>query len=275
MEDSLGHLRPSSMKVERHLSLPDVSTAPYTMTPHRFATPCTPSVFTFDAIPETNTCTTPYSYRSHDYMGRDSEGQFFNRFNESFLSQESVDPFYHSDPRKRSHYLDANFSREGDFFQDRSPMLLTPRRSSLQGDDLFSSNFPIFPRAYSTSPAFHRTLHQDPSSLPSASALSSIPPVSPVSLANPPLSPHSLANPPLSPHSLKSPSVPTPLSASVPAPVVSTPIPTPTKPRKLHSRAGSPNKPSVTDPANRVVLENVRSGKDRRTTLMIKNIPNA
>ena len=247
------------MRMERHLSLPDVSPAPYTMTPHRFATPCTPSVFTFDTIPETNTCTTPYSYRSHDYMGRDSEGQFFNRFNDSYLGQESVDPFYHSDPRKRAYYSDANFSRDGDFFQDRSPMLLTPRRSSLQGDDLFASNFPIFPRAYSTSPAFHRTLHQDPPSLPSASTLSTRPPASPVSLTNPPLSPHALK--------------PASVSTAVAAPLAS--APTPTKPRKLHSRAGSPNKTNITDPANRVVLENVRSGKDRRTTLMIKNIPNA
>ena len=206
-------------------------------------------------------------------MGRDSESQFFNRFNDSFLSQESVDPFYHSDPRKRSHYLDANFSRDGDFFQDRSPMLLTPRRSSLQGDDLFSSNFPIFPRAYSTSPAFHRTLHQDASALPSAPTLSTLPPASPVALSNPPLSPHSIK-----PASVSTPlaaPVAAPVSAPVSAPIASTPTPTPTKPRKLHSRAGSPNKPSITDPANRVVLENVRSGKDRRTTLMIKNIPNA
>ena len=263
------------MRMERHLSLPDVSPAPYTMTPHRFATPCTPSVFTFDTIPETNTCTTPYSYRSHDYMGRDSEGQFFNRIPESYLSQESVDPFYHPDPRKHAYYSDASFSRDGDFFQDRSPMLLTPRRSSLQGDDLFSSNFPIFPRAYSTSPAFHRTLHQDPSSLSSTSTLSTLPPASPVSLTNPPLSPHSIK--PASVSSsvaapLASASVPASFSASVSVPASA---PTPTKPRKLHSRAGSPNKPNITDPANRVVLENVRSGKDRRTTLMIKNIPNA
>ena len=208
-------------------------------------------------------------------MGRDSEGQFFNRIPESYLSQESVDPFYHPDPRKHAYYSDASFSRDGDFFQDRSPMLLTPRRSSLQGDDLFSSNFPIFPRAYSTSPAFHRTLHQDPSSVSSASTLSTLPPASPVSLTNPPLSPHSIK-----PASVSS-SVAAPLaSASVPASFsgsVSVPAsaPTPTKPRKLHSRAGSPNKPNITDPANRVVLENVRSGKDRRTTLMIKNIPNA
>lgn len=255
------------MRMERHLSLPDVSPAPYTMTPHRFATPCTPSVFTFDTIPEMNICTTPYSYRSHDYMGRDSEGQFSNRFHDSYLSQESVDPFYLSDPRKHAYYSDASFSRDGDFFQDRSPMLLTPRRSSLQGDDLFSSNFPIFPRAYSTSPAFHRTLHQDPSSLSSVSTLSTLPPASPVSLTNPPLSPHSIK--------------PASASASAAAPIASASAsasasaPTPTKPRKLHSRAGSPNKPNITDPANRVVLDNVRSGKDRRTTLMIKNIPNA
>lgn len=46
----------------------------------------------------------------------------------------------------------------------------------------------------------------------------------------------------------------------------------PQRPRKLatgRNRGGSP------DPSNELKIEDVISGKDKRTTLMIKNIPNA
>ena len=40
----------------------------------------------------------------------------------------------------------------------------------------------------------------------------------------------------------------------------------------MRSRGGSPGSP---DPVNELKIADVRSGKDTRTTLMIKNIPNA
>lgn len=42
--------------------------------------------------------------------------------------------------------------------------------------------------------------------------------------------------------------------------------------RSMRSRGGSPGSP---DPVNELKIADVRSGKDTRTTLMIKNIPNA
>lgn len=42
--------------------------------------------------------------------------------------------------------------------------------------------------------------------------------------------------------------------------------------RSMRSRGGSPGSP---DPVNELKIADVRSGKDARTTLMIKNIPNA
>lgn len=272
------------MGEERHLSLPEVTTNTYSMTPHRFTTPCTPSVFTFDTIPETDSCATPYSYRSYDYMNRNSEGQFFNRFNDPFLNSEPVDSCYLSNFRKHSLYLDRSCTQDGDFFQDYSPMLVQPRRSSLQSDDLFSSSFSIFPRAYSTSPAFPRSLYHPEVSMPSMSSMQSTTSVPSTISASTVLTASTTST--TSTTSTAS-TASTTSTTSAAAVALHTPkainqaqaksaTTTPTKQRRLHSRATSPNKvPSLTDPANVVNLENVLSGKDKRTTLMIKNIPNA
>ena len=57
-----------------------------------------------------------------------------------------------------------------------------------------------------------------------------------------------------------------------PAPY-SEPRASPSRPkRSVRSRGGSPGAP---EPINELKIEEVRSGKDKRTTLMIKNIPNA
>lgn len=261
------------MGEERHLSLPEVTTNTYSMTPQRFTTPCTPSVFTFDTIPETDSCGTPYSYRSYDYMSRNSEGQFFNRFNDPFLSSEPVDSCCLSNLRKHSLYLDRSCTQDGDFFQDYSPMLVQPRRSSLQSDDLFSSSFSIFPRAYSTSPAFPRSLYPE-MSMPSVSSMQSTTPVPSTMSSSAVLTASSAST--TSSTSSTSTSVALHTPKAVSQTQAKSAATTPTKQRRLHSRATSPNKaPSLADPANIVVLENVLSGKDKRTTLMIKNIPNA
>lgn len=52
----------------------------------------------------------------------------------------------------------------------------------------------------------------------------------------------------------------------------------PQRPRRLSNtrvRGGSPGSPGSPDPSNELRIEDVISGKDKRTTLMIKNIPNA